>query len=90
MSTATVDQMGRDFSAWLAAVQRGETVAIVDAGREVARLVPPAHPQADTAGTSRSMSEWLAAQDQRMQRTFGNRTVVDSAAVLNDLRTDRA
>ena len=41
MSTATVEQIGRDFGAWLAAVRRGETVAIVEAGREVARLVPP-------------------------------------------------
>lgn len=41
MSTATVQQIGNDLPAWLAAVQRGDTVAIVDAGREIARLVPP-------------------------------------------------
>jgi antitoxin (DNA-binding transcriptional repressor) of toxin-antitoxin stability system len=41
MSTATVEQIGRDFAAWLAAVRRGETVAIIEAGREIARLVPP-------------------------------------------------
>jgi antitoxin (DNA-binding transcriptional repressor) of toxin-antitoxin stability system len=41
MSTETVEQIGRDFGEWLAAVRRGETVAIMEAGREVARLVPP-------------------------------------------------
>jgi antitoxin (DNA-binding transcriptional repressor) of toxin-antitoxin stability system len=41
MSTVTVQQIGNDLLGWLAAVQRGDTVAIVDAGREIARLVPP-------------------------------------------------
>ncbi|HRQ90455.1 MAG TPA: type II toxin-antitoxin system prevent-host-death family antitoxin [Bacteroidia bacterium] len=41
MSTATVEQIGQNFAAWLSAVQRGETVAIVDKGREIARLTPP-------------------------------------------------
>lgn len=41
MSTATVVQVGANLRAWIAAVQRGETVAILDGGREVARLVPP-------------------------------------------------
>lgn len=81
MSTATAEQIDEDFTAWLAAVRRSETVAIVDAGREVARLVP--------AAPSRRMSEWLDAQDERMRRTFGGRVVADSAAVLDDLRSDR-
>lgn len=41
MSTATVEQIGQNFAVWLAAVRRGETVAIVDEGREIARLTPP-------------------------------------------------
>ena len=41
MSTATVQQIGQNLAAWLAVVQRGETVAIVDAGHVVAQLSPP-------------------------------------------------
>lgn len=41
MSVATLQQFGQSLPSWLALVQRGETVAIVDGGREVARLVPP-------------------------------------------------
>ncbi len=41
MSTATLQQFGQSLPSWLALVQRGETVAIMDGGQEVARLVPP-------------------------------------------------
>lgn len=42
MSVATLQQFGQSLPSWLALVRRGETVAIVDGGEEVARLVPPA------------------------------------------------
>jgi len=41
MSIATVQQFGQDLPAWLALVQRGETIAITQAGRVVARVLPP-------------------------------------------------
>lgn len=41
MSVATIQQFGQSLPSWLDLVRRGETVAIVDGGREVARLVPP-------------------------------------------------
>ena len=41
MSVATLQQFGQSLPSWLALVQRGETVAIMDGGLEVARLVPP-------------------------------------------------
>lgn len=41
MSIATVEQVGQNLAVWLTAVRRGETIAIVDNGREVARLTPP-------------------------------------------------
>jgi antitoxin (DNA-binding transcriptional repressor) of toxin-antitoxin stability system len=37
----TLQQFGQSLPSWLALVQRGETVAIMDGGHEVARLVPP-------------------------------------------------
>ena len=46
MNTATVQQIGQNLAAWLDVVEHGETVAIVDKGRVVARLTPPA--RADT------------------------------------------
>lgn len=47
MSTATLQQFGQSLPSWLALVQRGETVAIMDGGHEVARLVPPEKPKKD-------------------------------------------
>jgi antitoxin (DNA-binding transcriptional repressor) of toxin-antitoxin stability system len=41
MSTATINQLVQDLAGWIATVQRGEVVAILDAGHEVARLMPP-------------------------------------------------
>ncbi len=41
MSTATLQQVGQDLPSWVALVQRGESVAIMQAGRVVARLMPP-------------------------------------------------
>jgi antitoxin (DNA-binding transcriptional repressor) of toxin-antitoxin stability system len=41
MSVATLQQVGQDFPAWVALAQRGETVGIMQAGKMVARLMPP-------------------------------------------------
>jgi len=89
MSTATIQQIGQDLAGWLGFVQRGETVAITDHGRVIARLTPPEVPAIGESAGGRSMADWLAEQDGRMQRTFGGRIVADSAAVLDDLRSDR-
>ena len=89
MSTATVQQIGQDLAAWLGVVRHGETVAITEQGRIVARLTPPDAVATPAPVVNRSMADWLAEQDERMQRTFGNRIVADSAAVLDDQRGDR-
>ena len=89
MSTATVQQIGQDLTTWLGLVRHGETVAITEQGRVVARLTPPEDTPTPDATKRRSMAEWLAEQDARMQRTFGNRIVADSAALLDDQRSDR-
>jgi len=90
MSTATVQQIGQDLAAWLGVVRHGETVAITEQGRIVARLTPPDAVTTPAPVANRSMAEWLAEQDERMQRTFGNRIVADSGAVLDDQRGDRS
>jgi antitoxin (DNA-binding transcriptional repressor) of toxin-antitoxin stability system len=53
MSVATLQQFGQSLPSWLALVRRGETVAIVDGGQEVARLVPPAETPARAASPVR-------------------------------------
>jgi antitoxin (DNA-binding transcriptional repressor) of toxin-antitoxin stability system len=89
MSTATVQQIGQDLASWLGFVRRGETVAITDHGRVIARLMPPDVSSLGESAGSRTMADWLAEQDGRMQRIFGSRILADSAAVLDDLRSDR-
>lgn len=41
MSVATLQQIGQDLPSWVALVQHGETVVITQAGKTVARLMPP-------------------------------------------------
>jgi antitoxin (DNA-binding transcriptional repressor) of toxin-antitoxin stability system len=41
MSVATLQQIGQDLPSWVALVEHGETVAITQAGRIIARLMPP-------------------------------------------------
>ena len=89
MSTATVQQIGQDLAAWLGVVRHGETVTITEQGRIVARLTPPDAVTTPAPLVNRSMADWLAAQDERMQRTFGNRIIADSASVLDKPRADR-
>ena len=55
MSVATLQQFGQSLPSWLALVQRGETVAIMDGGQEVARLVPPL---AERAAAAASPVQW--------------------------------
>jgi len=60
MSTATVQQLGQSLPSWLALVQRGETVAIMDGGKEVARLVPAEKRTAAAAAPAWSWKDHLA------------------------------
>ncbi|MBL9143130.1 MAG: hypothetical protein JNM99_05550 [Verrucomicrobiaceae bacterium] len=87
MIHVTTEQFARKLSTWLSCVKEGETVAIMaEQGGIVAYLLPPDETTLPGPATNRSMADWLDEQDQRMQRTFGNRVVADSAAVLDDQR----
>ncbi len=82
MSTATVEQIEQDFAAWLAAVRRGETVAIVDKGQEIARLTPPvekAQPMAANPWANR-MAE--------LEAIFPE-PVLGASKALEEMRADR-
>jgi antitoxin (DNA-binding transcriptional repressor) of toxin-antitoxin stability system len=52
MSVATIQQFSQDFSAWMALVRRGETVAITEGGRVVAKLSPATDDTAASATTA--------------------------------------
>ena len=41
MSTVTISELGANLHTFLAAVRVGDTVAVMDGGKEIARLVPP-------------------------------------------------
>ncbi len=89
MSTITVQQFKQDLATWLGAARQGEPVLITEHGHVIAQLSPPDTGAAHAMPTGKSMAEWLDQQEQRMQRLFGNRTVADSAAMLDLQRSDR-
>ncbi len=86
MSTATVQQFGQSLPSWLALVQRGETVAIMDGGHEVARLVPPeaAHDEPASATTPAQWPDFAA----RRRAVFGD-TVLPAGAAQSLIDEDR-
>lgn len=84
MSVATLQQIGQDLPAWVALVQHGETVAITQAGRVVARLMPP---EASETKTSPAPVRWpdFAA---RRRAVFGDVVLPagTAAALVNEDR----
>jgi antitoxin (DNA-binding transcriptional repressor) of toxin-antitoxin stability system len=86
MSTATVQKIGQNFAAWIATVQRGETVAIVDEGREVARLTPPEKKTVPVAAATPLVWPDFAA---RQRRTFGEGFTLPAGTVDALINEDR-
>ncbi len=84
MSVATLQQFGQSLPSWLALVQRGETVAIVDGGREVARLVPPTKQKTVAAPPAWSWQDHLA----RLEEIFPE-PVIGASEELEQSREDR-
>ncbi len=82
MSTATVEQIGQNFGVWLAAVRRGETVAIVEKGREVARLTPAVEPSQAT--TANPWAERMA----KLEAIY-TEPVSGVSEALEEMRSDR-
>lgn len=90
MSTVTIQQFQQDLATWLGVVGHGEPVLIMEQGRVIAQLTPPDGATVQQPVKPKlSMAEWLDLQDERMKRTFGDRIIADSAAVLEELRADR-
>ena len=90
MSIVTVSQIGEDLRAWISAVQRGDTVAIIDGGREVARLVPAlAEATAPPAQRQPAADEtWVNERLAELEETFPE-LVIGATAELEAFRDDR-
>ncbi|OYW72141.1 MAG: hypothetical protein B7Z37_25785 [Verrucomicrobia bacterium 12-59-8] len=91
MSTATLQQFGQSLPSWLALVQRGETVAIMDGGLEVARLVPPEKPKAVdalAASLPAANAEWVKHRLQELEEIFPE-PVIGATEELEAFRADR-
>jgi antitoxin (DNA-binding transcriptional repressor) of toxin-antitoxin stability system len=89
VSTATIQQIGQNLRAWLAAVQRGETVAIVDSGREVALLTPPRNAATGHAATHAAFdaAAWTRQRMVDLKAAFPQ--PIQASDVLEELRADR-
>lgn len=84
MSTATVQQVGQDLASWLAVVEHGETVAIVDKGRVVARLTPPEKTEVPPAAAP-AWPDFAA----RQRRIFGEGFMLPAGTVDALINEDR-
>ena len=86
MSIATLQQFGQNLPAWMAVVMRGESVAIVDGGKEEARLMPSAAPSLTVNGAKPAAGEdWRKA---RLEETFPE-PVIGASAELEAFRAER-
>ena len=80
MSVATLQQFGQNLPAWMALVMRGESVAIVDGGKEVARLMPPAAPALTVNGAKPAAAEdWRKTRLAELEETFPEPVIVVGA-----------
>ena len=89
MSVATLQQFGQNLPAWMALVMRGESVAIVDGGKEVARLTPPAAPALNVNGAKPAAGEvWRKARLAELEETFPE-PVIGAGSELEAFRAER-
>jgi len=90
MSTATLQQFGQSLPSWLALVQRGETVAIMDGGQEVARLVPPEKPAAADTWAAKLAADatWMKHRLEALEETFPE-VIIGATVELEVFRADR-
>ena len=87
MSTATILEVGHNVRAFIAAVQVGESVAILDNGREVARLVPPVKARTAPAAEVK-LDAWARQRLADLQATFPE-PVIGATAELESFRSER-
>ena len=89
MSVATLQQFGQNLPAWMALVMRGESVAIVDGGKEVARLMPPATQTLTVNGAKPAAGEdWRKTRLAELEESFPE-PVIGASAELEAFRAER-
>jgi antitoxin (DNA-binding transcriptional repressor) of toxin-antitoxin stability system len=89
MSTATLQQFSQSLPFWVALVQRGETVAIMDGGQEVARLVPPEKHAANSALAAKPAAdaEWMKQRLAELEDIFPE-PIIGASEELEASRAD--
>jgi len=83
MSTATITELGANLHTFLAAVRVGDTVAVIDGGKEIARIVPPLKMKAAPAAVEWSWKDHLA----RLEEIFPE-PVLGIDEIMEDSRQD--
>lgn len=83
MSTATITELGANLHTFLAAVRVGDTVAVMDGGKEIARIVPPSKTKAAPAAVEWSWKDHLA----RLEEIFPD-PVLGIDEIMEDSRQD--
>ncbi len=83
MSTATISELGANLHTFLAAVRVGDTVAVMDGGKEIARLVPPMKANVVPAAVEWSWKDHLA----RLEEIFPE-PVHGVEEIMEDSRQD--
>ena len=83
MSTATISELGANLHTFLAAVRVGDTVAVMDGGKEIVRLVPPVKTKVVPAAVEWSWKDHLA----RLEEIFPE-PVLGVDEIMEDSRQD--
>ena len=87
MSTATISELGANLRSLLAAVQVGDTIAIVENGEEIARIVPPSKTKNIATGTA-NLDSWSRQRLADLEAVFPE-PVIGAIDELEGFRADR-
>jgi antitoxin (DNA-binding transcriptional repressor) of toxin-antitoxin stability system len=86
MSTATISELGANLHTFLAAVRVGDTVAVMDGGKEIARLVPPGAAKAAPAAALK-LDAWAQHRLDELNEIFPE-PVVGVGEIMEDSGAD--
>ncbi len=86
MSTATISELGSNLRSFLAAVQVGDTVAVTDNGKEIARLVPPVSKKTASVAIPK-LNAWAQQRLDELNEIFPE-PVLGVGEIMDDSRAD--
>jgi antitoxin (DNA-binding transcriptional repressor) of toxin-antitoxin stability system len=86
MSTATISELGANLHTFLAAVRVGDTVAVMDGGKEIARLVPSRAAKPAPAAVHQ-LDSWAQHRLEELNQTFPE-PIMGVGEIFEESRTD--